>query len=146
MGDAGYGVGAWMGRHLYRYAQAVSPATGEPVPGSGQLWRWAPSASGPPRPSPPSGPSPSSAPVAPPAAAGTSTGTAAGITIAILVGLANLALLLVIGHSQGALGSVGDTLCSLCGRGGSKKSYSPAGFYTSTGDKGEGAYTAPSAL
>ena len=43
--DLGWGLGAVIGRHLYRYTQITDPNTGMPLPGSGQLWRWAPAPS-----------------------------------------------------------------------------------------------------
>ena len=131
--DAAYGVNVWMGRHLYRYAQSISAASqGEPIPGTGQLWRWAPGVS--------SG-APSSCGSAPPAAL--SSGATAAVVISLLIGAANLALLIVIVRSNDALPAL-DTVFSACTRGcGGVKG--PAGFYSSSTSSSAGAdgYAAP---
>jgi len=122
LNDVGYGVGAWMGRHLYRYAQAVD-ASGSPLSGGGGGLGGA--ASG----------SPASSP-----------GNTAGIAMGVALGLANLALLSYLGSQQGLLpvecSKLGAAAC--CWQGG--RGTGAGGFYTSTSSSpaGEaGGYTAP---
>ena len=125
--DLGYGLGAVIGRHLYHYSQPIGP-DGTPVPGGGQLWRWAPVAS--------SGSGGAAAPAS--AAATLSSGAVAAVAIVVLLGFANLSLLVVVARAMDALGPLGALLPCICG--GTKRASAPGAFYTSTGSDG---YVAP---
>jgi len=120
--DVGYGVGLVLGRHLYRFAQNVDKF-GEPVSGSGELWRWAPVAISP----------PSSSPCASPASV-TSTGLTAAVTLALLVGLANLALLLALARHSSLLDFPSLTSCLSVWRGSAPPPASAA-FYSNMEDQ-----------
>lgn len=115
-GDIGMGAGLVIGRHLYKYVQALDPASGRVVPYTGQLWRWAPSASAgagaPPEPAAPLHPA-----------------AVAAFVVTILLTAANSALLVALARSGGALP---DWLGS-CG-GGYKRPAAPVddGFYSSS--------------
>ena len=78
--DLGFSAGLVVGRHLYIAVQRTDPVTRRVMPGTVTLWRWAPSASG------GAGPGPQAAP------AKSDPAIVAGLVIAILVGLANLGL------------------------------------------------------
>ena len=140
LNDVGYGVGAWMGRHLYRYAQVVD-ASGSPLSGGGQLWRWAPSAM-----MPSGGGGGGGLGGAASGSSASSPGNTAGIAMGVALGLANLALLSYLGSQQGLLpvecSKLGAAAC--CWQGG--RGTGAGGFYTSTSSSpaGEaGGYTAP---
>ena len=135
-GDAGYGVGSWMGHHFYRFRQEVDASSGMPVSGTGQLWRWAPAAVGGAMPAP-------SSPAQPATGVTLASGPTAGITLSVMLGLANAFMLLLLGRSSGAFGS----LDALGGCGGWCTAKRGAGGYyatSSSSDKAEGAYSAPS--
>ena len=138
--DFGWGTGAVIGRHLYSYAQLVDPVSGEPVPGGGQLWRWAPSATG-----------GGGAPPAP-ATATLSAGATTAVVFGLLLGVGNLALLVLVARANSALPDVAGISDLLLGCGGSKRpSSSAAGFYSSAftsssgkaEDGGSAGYVAP---
>lgn len=119
--DHGLPIGLVIGRHLYRYAQATDPVTGAIIPNSGQLWRWAPSAS--------AGNTP------PVVNLPTHPGIVATIVIGTLLTFGNMALLFTIGNAQGALPERLTTCCGL--RSGGMPAYRkpdqvPDGFYTSS--------------
>ena len=80
MSDIGYGAGCLVGRHIYQFVQSID-SSGSPMPNTGQLWRWAPSAGG--------GGGGGGGGGA--AAAETPPALTAGVAIAVLVGIANLA-------------------------------------------------------
>jgi len=121
--DIGYGVGlVWpLGRHLVQYVQAVD-ASGNPAPGGGQLWRWAPVASA------GGGPGPAAPADAP------HPGVVAGLAIGGLLGVANLALLLALAVNAGLVSVP-------CGGGGGAPGWRRGGG----GGAGAGYYTAASA-
>ena len=142
--DFGYGTGALIGRHLYSFAQSVDPMSGEPLPGTGQLWRWAPDAGG--------GGAPGGGGAGCDAA--TARGHTAGIVIGILLGLGNLYVLVLLAFSSGvallpeALSSVlsGLPVVGACLGGG--KPAAPGYFSSTAGAAGAGAdgsYMAPPA-
>jgi hypothetical protein len=128
LNDAGYGVGAWMGRHFYRYRQAVDGVSGEPLPGSGQLWRWAPAAAG--------GGAP--APLPPPASAAAAgvtlaPGPSAGLALSVLLGALNGCLLLLLARASGACSEIEGALPAACACSSRRAAGSgaPGGFYSS---------------
>ena len=124
--DSGYPVGAFLGRHFYVYAQAID-VSGEPVPGSGALWRWAPAPGG-----------GGGAPAAPAATLG--SGATAALVLLLLVGLVNLALL-----AQQRWPQLGDA-AGACWRGArlpGGAAGGAGGFYTSAGATANGGYAAP---
>ena len=111
--DLGYGVGAFLGRHLYHYAQAAN--SNGPIPGAGQLWRWAPAAS-----------SGAAAPASSGANMAIINGHTAGIAITVLLCTAILALSVLSAQQLGALPwGLGDC----CGSGSVKV---PSGFYVTS--------------
>jgi hypothetical protein len=129
----GEGVGCMIGRHFYWYEVA---RFGPEAVGTGQLYSWTPSSGAPP----------------PPGAAGvaatpSNSGSTAGFVIAILIGLANLYILVLIAQGQSLdllpswLSSA--TSCLPSFGGGAPKASAPGGaFYTAATANGE--YTAPS--
>jgi hypothetical protein len=130
--DFGYGTGAMIGRHLYSFAQVVDAVTGEPLAGTGQLWRWAPTPGGGGGGTGGGGGSATSAVVA---------GHTAGIVIGILVGLANLGLLVLLAQNAGvvALPALGGLACG-------GKPAGAGGYYTAaSAGVGAGDYAAPNA-
>lgn len=132
--DLGWGVGAVIGRHLYRYAQATDPVSGMPLPGTGQLWRWAPVAS-----------AGAVTPAAP--APGTHPGVVAALVIGLLLIIVNTGLLVAVARHADALPeglmTCGGVCSRVTGRGGSGRVPPGDGFYTSVhedkaGGSGEG--------
>ena len=141
--DAGYPVGSFIGRHFYVYAQSIDAASGEPLPGTGALWRWAPALGG-------GGGGGAPAPAATPATLG--AGPTAALMMGLLVGLANLGLLAL--ARWPALGDVavwgggGGCLRGLGGWGARPSGGGGGGFYTSAASAPPptgGAYAPPSA-
>jgi hypothetical protein len=118
--DLGYGVGAVIGRHLYHYAQAAD-ANG-PIVGTGQLWRWAPVASS------------GGASTSTPTTSTLSSGATASVVIGLLIGLANLGLLIALVRASDALSSLKSFFISCIDSttSSTSKTNSPAGFYTSS--------------
>jgi hypothetical protein len=130
--DLGYGVGAFLGRHLYHYAQAAN--SNGPIPGAGQLWRWAPAASSGAAPAPEASSSANMAII---------NGHTAGIAITVLLCTAILAVSVLSAQQLGALPlGLGDC----CGA--SRKSV-PSGFYVTSNSPNRaaaavnGGYVAP---
>lgn len=133
-GIYGWSVGTVVGRHFYIFHQTFVPGQG-PQPGSGQLWRWAPSSSN-------GGSGYSDA---------TARGHTAGIVIGILIGFANLYFLVLLALNAGVMpscGPVGAWCSSMCG-GLSSRAKGVTGFYSSspvgaTSSSSAGGYMAPS--
>ena len=130
MGEAE--VGALIGRHIYHYAQPIA-ANGMPIPGGGQLWRWAPSAS--------SGGPPAAAAAACAASAAVVNGHTAGIAISVLLLVVVTALTAMTAQALGVVPA-----CGLPGRPPrGAPSIGPAGFYSSSSKSAiSGGYVAPS--
>jgi hypothetical protein len=131
-GDIGMGAGLVVGRHLYKFVQQLDPASGRVVPFTGQMWRWAPSAS-----AGAGSPPPPTAPLHP--------GAVAAIVVTILLTAINSALLVALARNGGALP---DWLaCGGGGGGGYKRPAAPVddGFYSSAPTAGAGAAAAAGA-
>ena len=129
--DLGYGLGALIGRHIYHYSQPID-AAGMPIPGGGQLWRWAPSAS--------SGGPPAAAAAACAANAAIVNGHTAGIAISVLLLVAVTALTTMTAQALGVVPA-----CGLPGCPRGAPSIGPGGFYSSSSKSAmSGGYVAPS--
>ena len=136
LNDVGYGVGTWLGRHFYRFRQSVS-ASGDPLPGTGQLWRWAPSATGSAAAAAPTCPAPAAI------SAAAYTAHSWGLAIGILVGVFNTYLLvLVVRNSALDVLALCKGAAALVGLGSSSAPQPSAGYYSSV-SAGKGEYVAP---
>lgn len=125
--DVGYGVGLVMGRHLYRYAQGVDGG-GDPLSGTGQLWRFFPSATG--------GGGGGGSP--PSTTATTSPGLTTAVVFAVIVGVANFALLFLVAKNSQLLdvSFIVDAMPCWKGRGGGgSSSPTSASFYSAVEEK-----------
>ena len=130
--DLGYGLGALIGRHIYHYAQPIA-TNGMPIPGGGQLWRWAPSAS--------SGGPPAAAAAACAASAAVVNGHTAGMAISVLLLVVVTALTAMTAQALGVVPACGLPGCPPRGA----PSIGPAGFYSSSSKSAiSGGYVAPS--